>query len=246
MALKLTIDEGNSSTKVALWRDGVMEAVVTHHRATPHLLRGILPAGEVADSAILCSVCGHTAAETQALTADIARKVTILNADTPMPIAIDYRSRATLGADRIAAAAGVATLIPGRNALVVDMGTAITYDIVTADGRFAGGNIAPGIFVRLEALNHFTRALPLVETDGDVPRWGYDTTTAMRSGAIRGVVGELQYYRHCLAAECDSDPAVVLTGGSADLILPFITTPIIHEPNLVLIGLNSILDYNEE
>lgn len=246
MAIKLTIDEGNSSTKVALWRDGVMEAVATHRMASPHLLRGILPPGVTADSAILCSVCGHTAAENAALIQGLARKSIVLNADTPMPLAIDYRSRNTLGADRIAAAAGAAALAPGRPVLVVDMGTAITYDVVTADAHFAGGNIAPGIFVRLEALNHFTRALPLVETDGDVPRWGYDTTTAMRSGAIRGVVGELQYYRHCLAAECDSDPAIVLTGGSAELIMPFITTPIIYEPNLVLIGLNRILDYNEK
>ena len=246
MALKLTIDEGNSSTKVALWRDNVMEAVATHRHATPQLLRGILPDGEKADSAILCSVCGHSEAEINALTEGLARKVTVLSADTPMPISIDYRSRHTLGADRIAAAAATAALVPSRPALVVDLGTAITYDEVTADAHFAGGNIAPGIFVRLEALDHFTRALPLVETDGDVPRWGYDTTTAMRSGAIRGVVGELQYYRHCLAAECDTDPAVILTGGSAELILPFITTPIIYEPNLVLIGLNRILDYNEE
>ncbi|MDE6334723.1 MAG: type III pantothenate kinase [Muribaculaceae bacterium] len=245
MAIKLTIDEGNSSVKVALWRDGVMEDVATHRHATPQLLRGILPPGEAADCAIYCSVCGRTASEVAELTHDIARNVIMLDAYTSMPIAIDYRSRHTLGADRIAAAAGAVVLAPGRPALVVDMGTAITYDVVTADAHFAGGNIAPGIFVRLEALDHFTRALPLVETDGDVPRWGYDTSTAMRSGAIRGVVGELHYYRHCLSAECDTDPAIILTGGSAELILPFITTPIIYEPNLVLIGLNRILDYNE-
>ena len=122
------------------------------------------------------------------------------------------------------------------------MGTAITYDVVSADGRYLGGNIAPGIFVRLEALEHFTSALPLVETDGDVPRWGYDTETALRAGAIRGVVGELQYYRHCLS----TDAAVVLTGGSADLITDLITTPVTVEPNLVLIGLNRIINYNEE
>lgn len=245
MAIKLTIDEGNSSVKVALWRDGVMENVATHRHVTPQLLRGILPTGEVADCAIYCSVCGRTAREVTELTHDIARNVIMLDAYTSMPIAIDYRSRHTLGADRIAAATGAVVLSPGRPALVVDMGTAITYDVVTADAHFAGGNIAPGIFVRLEALDHFTRALPLVETDGDVPRWGYDTSTAMRSGAILGVVGELQYYRHCLSDECDTDPAIILTGGSAELILPFITTPIIYEPNLVLIGLNRILDYNE-
>ena len=151
--------------------------------------------------------------------------------------------RQTLGPDRIAAAAGAWQLATGRQSLVVDMGTAITYDVVTSDGHYIGGNIAPGIFVRLEALNHFTKALPLVETDGPVPRWGNDTASALRSGAIRGVVGELQYYRHCLLA--DQHPDVFLTGGSADLITPFITTPIHVEPNLVLIGLNSILNYNE-
>jgi len=246
LATRLTIDEGNSSTKVALWRDGVIEAVASHRHATPDLLHGILPDGQPADCAIFCSVCGRSADETANLTHGLAYSMTVLDADTPMPVNIDYRSRHTLGADRIAAAAGAASLVPGRATLVVDMGTAITYDVVTADACFAGGNIAPGIFVRLEALNHFTHVLPLIETDGDVPRWGYDTDTAMRSGAIRGVVGELQYYRHCLAAECGSDPAVILTGGSADLILPFITSPTIYEPNLVLIGLNRILDYNEK
>ena len=121
------------------------------------------------------------------------------------------------------------------------MGTAITYDYLRADGTFIGGNIAPGVFVRLEALQHFTKALPLVETDGDVPRWGYSTETALRAGAIRGVVGELQYYRHALPR----DARVFLTGGSAHLIIPYVTSPIIVEPNLVLTGLDNILQYNE-
>ena len=174
----------------------------------------------------------------------LARRACYLSADTPGPLVIDYASPTTLGADRIAAATGAMTLVPGETALVVDMGTAITYDVVTAMGHYLGGNIAPGIFVRLEALNHFTSALPLVETDGDTPRWGYNTETALRSGAIRGVVGELQYYRHCLAAE-HPHPRVVLTGGSAELITPYITSKIITEPHLVLIGLNAILKYNE-
>lgn len=243
MAVRLTIDEGNSSTKLALWRDGVMEAVVSHKVVTPAVVRGFVPEGCRVDAAIFCTVCRRGDDEISALLGDIAPRTVRLSATTPMPLKINYRSAGTLGADRIAAAVGATVAAPGRMALVVDMGTAITYDMVTADGAFAGGNIAPGIYVRLEALNHFTRALPLIETDGDVPRWGYDTETAMRSGAIRGVVGELQYYRHCLPA--DENPAVILTGGSSDLIIPFITTPIIVEPNLVLIGLNRILDYNE-
>lgn len=239
MATKLTIDEGNSSTKIALWRDGVMAAECTCAENLAEHAASL--AGDIVDTLIFCSVCRRDSAEMQRLLAPLARKVIILTADTPTPVAINYRTPATLGADRIAAAVGAATICPERTCLVVDMGTAITYDVVTRAGEYIGGNIAPGIFVRLEALNHFTHALPLVETDGPVPRWGHDTETALRSGAIRGVVGELQYYRHCLGP----DAAVVLTGGSAELIIPFITTPVTVEPNLVLIGLNRIIDHNE-
>ena len=243
MATKLTIDEGNSSTKFALWHDDVMVSVVSHRHVTHESLCDFVPKDEPIDAVIFCSVCGRDPGEVMKCLAPFAPKIVVLSAATPLPIALDYTTPATLGADRIAAAVGATVVAPGRTALVVDMGTAITYDLVTADGHFAGGNIAPGIFVRLEALNHFTRALPLVETDGEVPRWGHDTVTALRAGAIRGVVGELQYYRHCIPVS--EHAATILTGGSFELILPFITSPVIVEPNLVLIGLNKILDYNE-
>lgn len=219
-----------------------MVSVATYKKASLDALCDFVASGMDLDSIIFCSVRrGDNSPVLNALHA-LAPKVIVLDAFTPLPITIGYRTPATLGADRIAAAVGATVVAPGRSRLVVDMGTAITYDVVTATNRFVGGNIAPGIFVRLEAMNHFTSALPLIETDGDVPRWGFDTATALRSGAIRGVVGELQYYRHCMRSH---DCAVILTGGSHELVTPFITTPIIVEPNLVLIGLNRILDYNE-
>lgn len=241
MHTRLTIDEGNSSTKIALWRDGVMVSECTCARASMEQAAAVANGDAPVDSLIFCSVCRRADEGLRRSLGRLGRRVTVLGADIPLPVRIGYRTPATLGADRIAAAVGATVIHPGRTCLVVDMGTAITYDVVTADGEYLGGNIAPGIFVRLEALNHFTAALPLVETDGEVPRWGYDTETALRSGAIRGVVGELQYYRHCL----EPDAAVVLTGGSADLITDYITSPITVEPNLVLIGLNRILEYNE-
>ncbi len=243
MATKLTIDEGNSSTKIALWHDTTMAAVVTHPNLAPQSIHTLIPEGEHIDAAIFCSVRRRDTKEITDFLSRFTSSVTVLSADTRLPITIDYRTPGTLGSDRIAAAVGATVIEPGRTCLVVDMGTAITYDVVSAAGHFIGGNIAPGIFVRLEALNHFTSALPLVETDGDVPRWGYDTDTALRSGAIRGVVGELQYYRHCIPKS--RRPKVILTGGSTQLITPYITTPITVEPHLVLIGLNRILDYNE-
>ncbi len=243
MSTKLTIDEGNSSTKVGLWEDDRLVVEQSYRRVGLDELAAAIAALPRSERAIFCSVCRRDPQEIKEIFGPLTDRLTVLDATTPLPIKIDYRSPATLGADRIAAAAGAAVIAPGQTCLVVDMGTAITYDVVTADRRFIGGNIAPGIFVRLEALQHFTRALPLVETDGDCPRWGYDTETALRSGAIRGVVGELQYYRHCLSSE--SPATVILTGGSSELIIPYITSPITVEPNLVLIGLNSILNYNE-
>lgn len=243
MANKLTIDEGNSSTKIALWHDQTMASVVTHPTLAPQVLHTLIPEGERIDSAIVCSVRRRNPQEIIDILAPFTSSVIILSSSTRLPITIDYRTPATLGPDRIAAAVGATVIMPDQTCLVVDMGTAITYDVVSSAAHFVGGNIAPGIFVRLEALNHFTSALPLVETDGDVPRWGYDTTTALRSGAIRGVIGELQYYRHCIPKR--HRPKVILTGGSTHLITPYITTPITVEPHLVLIGLNRILDYNE-
>ena len=70
--------------------------------------------------------------------------------------------------------------------------------------------------MRLEALNHYTARLPLVETGGECPEWGYDTETALRSGAISGVIAELDLYRRRLPG----DAMVFLTGGAVDLIAP--------------------------
>ncbi len=242
MANKLTIDEGNSSMKLAIWRGEELAAETICAPGDYDEISHFVESNAPVDAAIFCSVHRRYVTQVSSHLEKIVPRVVVLDAFTPLPVRIGYRTPCTLGVDRIAAAAGAAVVAPGRTALVVDMGTAITYDVVSADGEFIGGNIAPGIYMRLEALNHYTKALPLIETDGDCPRWGYDTETAMRAGAIRGVVGELQYYRHCIK---DKDAVVILTGGSANLITPYITSKIIYEPNLVLIGLNSIINHNE-
>lgn len=239
MATKLTIDEGNSSTKMAVWHDDVMDRVVTSSTMEPQILSSLLAEEDTVDAAIVCSVRGRREDGVRSLLGRYTSDVTLLSASTPLPVSIEYASASTLGADRIAAAVGASVIAPGCSCLIVDIGTAITYDVLTADGRYLGGNIAPGIFMRLEALHHFTSALPAVETDGDVPAWGYDTETALRAGAIRGVVAEVKYYRHRIARR--RNPRTILTGGSAHLITHYIAQPVTIEPNLVLIGLNHII-----
>ena len=121
-----------------------------------------------------------------------------------------------------------------------DIGTAVTYDYVAPGGRYLGGNIAPGIDLRLRALAAFTDALPAVSVEGgDIPVWGRTTAEAMRSGAVRGVAAELAYYH----AAAGKESIAVLTGGSAELLVNenILTFDYIHDPNLVHKGLFSII-----
>lgn len=239
MTKVLTIDCGNTATKVVAWDGDHPGASASFPRGNYDSLQKLL-AETNASKAAICSVVddGSIAA---AICAEAGISPLIVNHLTPMPITLGYATPATLGADRIAAAVGAFSLAKGVTTLIVDIGTAVTYDLVSADGHFAGGNIAPGIGMRLKALHEFTASLPAVDSHGDTPLWGHSTETAMRSGAVNGVAAEIAFYR----SQLPSESLVILTGGwSADLarLLPFQTTVC---PNLIPLGLHRILSYNE-
>lgn len=167
-----------------------------------------------------------------------------LDACTPTPLKVEYGTPDTLGMDRLAAAAGAWSMAPGNDMLVIDAGTAITADFVRSDGTFAGGNICPGVEMRLKSLHEHTGSLPLIGRDGDCPEFGYDTETAIRSGVLRGVRLEIEAliertrrkHRHLL---------VFLTGGDANCFDLKVKSGIFATPNLVLNGLDCIERYNE-
>jgi len=165
-----------------------------------------------------------------------------LTASTPLPITIGYDTPETLGVDRIAAAVGAYTLYPGEEVLIADIGTAATYDRLTADGCFAGGNIAPGIGMRLRALSRFTARLPLIDSKGRTQLFGTSTETAMRSGAVNGIVAEINYY----FSQLPKGARLLLAGGWAqDIECRIKELNPQTVPMLVSIGLNRILSYNE-
>lgn len=160
------------------------------------------------------------------------------------PLKIEYATPHTLGSDRIAAAVGAWNQKPGHNMLVIDAGSAITIDFVDRQGRYKGGNIAPGIKMRLKALHEFTGRLPMVETDGDTPTIGYDTETAIRSGVINGICHEIDGYINEFK-EKFGDVLVFLTGGDEKNLKNRIKNRIFADKYLVAKGLNRILlDYD--
>ncbi len=243
MSLNLTIDQGNTAAKLALWDgDRPVDLSITPHLSVSDVEHFVRPYGRI-NRAIYCSVACK-GAEIVAGISHLANYVTRLDYTTPLPIKVDYATPATLGADRVAAATGAWSLLPGKPLLVVDAGTAVTYDAVSADGHFLGGNIAPGMRMRLEALHRFTARLPRVE----VPRelkcarfMGNDTKSAMILGAVYGIVGAISYYRAHMA----DDTQVVMTGGWAAELSKLCDFNVLVDPNLVSKGLNRILIYNE-
>lgn len=240
MGYNLTIDQGNSAAKIVIWHNDEFVAESFHKGLTAQETIIIAKKYNIC-SAIYCSVAESGNDIMEALRESINGNVIELTCKTPMPIVIDYATPATLGRDRIAAAVGAYMAHIGKTTLVIDLGTAITYDVVSADGHFIGGNIAPGMKMRLDALHHFTARLPQINISGETPLWGRNTETALRSGAIHGIVGEINYYR----SKLPNDTSVVLTGGSAAAIQPMLNFGSEIDPHLVNKGLNCILNYNE-
>jgi len=167
----------------------------------------------------------------------------LLSETTPLPFQNLYRTPQTLGKDRLAVVAGSQALFPGQTCLVVDAGTCITYEILTAEGAYTGGNIAPGLRMRLQAMHTFTAKLPLTEPGETEIRIGYDTRSALMNGAQEGILFEIEGYANYCREQFGA-VQVLLTGGDADFLSKKLKSEIFVDQNLVLRGLDQILSYN--
>ena len=245
----LTIDNGNTSVKVAFFIGSQVVATNRFLRRNIRLLDRFISTYKP-ETAIICSTASSSASQRiEQLAEQRCRSLLRLTHETPMPIRLGYRTPQTLGRDRIATAVGAwgiaQRLDSASDVLIIDAGTAITYDLVTADGCFVGGNIAPGLALRFKSLHEHTGLLPLVEPDGDTPVVGYDTLTAIRSGVLLGVLGEIKSYIADLRL---SHPNLMtfITGGDGRLLHNRLADEgIIHYEHLAAEGLNRIHLYNQ-
>ncbi len=236
--MNLIVDIGNSTTKAALFDGGRMQRHTRFEGGLADALAALLDGHEA--EACAYSVVGREAEGLEDTLRRFAPRLLRVTGETPTPLACAYRTPSTLGADRLAAAVGAAELAPGRDLLVADAGTCITYDYVSADGRYLGGNISPGLGMRLRALHEHTARLPLVAAEGDVPACGYDTETAVRAGVVTGMRMEIE---GCVRAflSAHEEGAVFLTGGNG---IRFASDRVRHHETLVEAGLDRILQHN--
>lgn len=164
-----------------------------------------------------------------------------LNHLTKIPIQNQYETPDTLGKDRLAAAIGGEVLYPGENLLILDFGTALTYEYV-ANHSYLGGNISPGLNMRFAALHQMTDKLPhLSQAPFSSP--GKNTKQAILAGVIQGILYEAEQYMAAFLAQNPSGK-IILTGGDSNFLAEKIKYPIFVHPDLVFQGLNRILEYN--
>jgi type III pantothenate kinase len=237
----ISIDQGNSSTKVGIFDKNVLLKTFTFSAFGTDEIVNLFGKYPI-DACILSSVILENEAIIKLLKSKSKYLIT-LSQSTPIPIKNNYKTPETLGKDRIAAVVGASYLKPDTDILVIDAGTAITYDFVTAKKVYKGGNIAPGLNLRLRSLHEFTQKLPLVEATFNSPLLGNSTETALISGALHGIVFEIDGYINTLKIKYPQ-LSIFLTGGSTFYFDNKLKSPIFVEKNLVLIGLNRILQYN--
>ena len=232
---KITIDEGNTSVKLALFENNqlvFMKSDVNLERVKELLSN--------CDRLIVSSVKKNPLFESL-----ISSKYAIfLNPSTPLPITNCYETPHSLGNDRIALAVGATANFPNKNVLVIDAGTCITYDFINSKKEYLGGSISPGIHMRYNALHHFTSQLPLLESVDTAMLIGANTEGSIHSGIINGILveidGIIQRYTNQYP-----DIKVIVTGGNAKFFDKGLKNTIFANPNLLMEGLNKILDYNE-
>lgn len=246
MAAYLLINNNNTRTKFALSdRDRLLAErdVVQTSELDTAALREIAARWEF-ERIVLASVVPAKAAIAREV---FGQQLLEVRHDSKLGVALDFPDPSTIGADRLANAAGVVALFDETPAIVVDFGTAVTFDIISAERAYVGGIIAPGLDAMTDYLHERTALLPKIEIEEPAELIGKSTKAAMLSGAVHGYRGLIKEILQQLLAELapSGDPVrTVATGGYAELISREIPAIDAVLPDLTLEGMRVIANLN--
>jgi type III pantothenate kinase len=239
----LVVDQGNTRLKYATFVDGQVRAQGGIEAPQSGDILALATNHGVKN--VIYSTVSTAPAPEEAKALAAAFQFYELSADTPVPIQNRYRTPESLGKDRLAAVVGAQALYPETTCLVIDAGTCMTLDILTATGAYLGGNISPGVRMRYRAMHQFTARLPEVSPGDWQEDWGVDTQTALQNGGLLGTALEIEGWVERLRSRWPQ-LKILLTGGDAALLAKRLKCKIFVHPNLVLYGLDKILTYNVE
>ena len=158
MQVNLVVDIGNSSVKIGIFDQEKLMEVIRQDKFDYSDIEQLTTRYSLSNL-VVCSVRNRDIPERDSLSRQFGHYLE-LTSQTPLPIENHYKTPETLGKDRIAAVVGGRALYPKRNLLIIDAGTAITFDFLDKKGRYLGGNISPGMTIRYNALHQDTHGLP--------------------------------------------------------------------------------------
>jgi type III pantothenate kinase len=238
--VNLVLDVGNSLLKIALFEKSELiqkfkfsgnykrniEDIISKYKVTHSIISNV---GRIDDSTI-----------------NILKESTnllLVSNQLKIPFKNLYKSKNTLGQDRLALVSAAAFNFPNENVLIVDVGSCITYDFKNNNNEYLGGGISPGISMRFKSLNTFTSNLPLIDFDNIHKLIGNNTKNSINSGVINGTISEINgiIQQYC---EEFKNIRIILTGGDSNFLLKRIKNSIFADQNFLLVGLNKLLEDN--
>lgn len=240
--MNLIVDVGNTSVKIAVFQDDkLLEKTTAKPEDTVLKVKAFQKKYSDLKSAMVSSVGNLSIESIEFLNKQF--KLVQLSSRLKLPFANRYATPKTLGPDRLALAAGAVAQFPKKNTLVIDAGTCITYDFITAKNHYLGGAISPGVAMRYKALNHFTEGLPLLKAKKPESVIGASTAEAIHSGVVNGILTEIDGLIDTYKQNYP-DLTVILTGGDAKFLSKQLKSGIFANSHFLLEGLNFILRHN--
>ena len=241
MPTTLCFDFGNTRMKCAVFVDGVFRQEYVLEDDREETVKALLDLFRP-DRTILSSVIRHNEGLEELL-----RSTTHfhkLDHHSKVPVTTPVGKPETIGSDRLALVVAAVTLFPGKNNLVIGLGSAITYNYVNKYREFIGGGISPGMEMRFKSLQTFTAKLPLIRADWNFPLAGYDTRTNILSGVILGMAKEIDGIIEAYEEKYDNFN-VLLSGGDSAYFTRRLKKKIFVDPYLIYKGLYAISEFNQ-
>lgn len=239
----LCLDFGNTLLKAGIFDDDIFREAITldddHNDTIELIIKKYQPY-----KSILSSVIHHNENIEKILFAQtFFHKV---SSETKLPFTIPISKRDTIGTDRLALIAAAVHFYPGKNTLVIALGSCLTFNFINQYHQFLGGSISPGMHMRYKAMHDYTAKLPLIEDIPfamPVPLIGYDTKTNMQSGVITGICCEID---GVINKYCDSygNFNALLTGGNSPYFASQLKNKIFADSNFLFKGLYALSELN--
>lgn len=238
----LIVDIGNSRAKLAVFSNNELLTTLIEDQVSEASIEKLLEQYQDIEQCIVSNVGNQSDSIYKIIKQKIDQTINF-DLDLKIPIENLYKTPETLGKDRLAAAVGANFMFPNQDLLIIDAGTAITYEFVNRKNQYLGGYITPGIQTRLNSLNHYTSKLPLLKPEITTDEIGKTTQKAILGGLQQSIRGEFKEVISMFKVE-NEKITLILTGGNSDYFDKILKNYKFVPLEITLIGLNRLLNYN--